>query len=65
LRCINDEGVGDDGDDDDPNEAQLDDGDDDNDLPPLGRNFLGRFLPARELSLYVCFSPRRGGGVYL
>jgi hypothetical protein len=25
----------------------------------------GRFLPAGELSLSHCFSPRRGGGVYL
>jgi hypothetical protein len=25
----------------------------------------GRFLPAGELSLYVCFLPRRGGEVYL
>jgi hypothetical protein len=27
--------------------------------------FHGRFLPAGELSLCVCFLPRRGGGVYL
>jgi hypothetical protein len=33
--------------------------------PPPGRNFLGRFLPAGELSLSVCFLPRRGDGVYL
>jgi hypothetical protein len=25
----------------------------------------GRFLPIGELSLYVCFLPRRGDGVYL
>jgi hypothetical protein len=33
--------------------------------PSLGRNFLGRFLPAGELSLFVCFPPHRGGGVYI
>jgi hypothetical protein len=33
--------------------------------PPPGRNFPGRFLPAGELSLSVCFPPRRGGGVFL
>jgi hypothetical protein len=33
--------------------------------PPPRRNFPGRFLPARELSLSVCFLPRRGGGVFL
>jgi hypothetical protein len=32
---------------------------------PLGRNFPGRFLPAGELSLLVCFPPRRGGGLFL
>jgi hypothetical protein len=56
-------GAGGDGDDDDdPDEPQLDGGDDGDDFPPLGRNFPGRFLPARELSLSVCFPPRRGGG---
>jgi hypothetical protein len=61
-----DEGASHDGDDDDdPNEAQLNGGDDGNDFPPLGRNFPGRFLPAGEFSLSVCFPPRRGGGVYL
>jgi hypothetical protein len=61
-----DEGAGDDGDeDDDPDEAQLDGDDDGDDLPSPGRNFPGRFLPAEELSLSVCFPPRRGGGVYL
>jgi hypothetical protein len=38
-------------DDDDPDEAQLDDGDDGDDFPPLGRNFPDRFLHAGELSL--------------
>jgi hypothetical protein len=33
--------------------------------PPLGRNFPNRFLPTGELSLSVCFPPRRGGRVYL
>jgi hypothetical protein len=33
--------------------------------PPPGMNFPRRFLPAGELSLCVCFPPRRGGGVYL
>jgi hypothetical protein len=33
--------------------------------PPPGRNFPGRFLPAGELSLCVCFPPRKGDGVYL
>jgi hypothetical protein len=33
--------------------------------PPPGRNFPDRFLLAAELSLCVCFLPRRGGGVYL
>jgi hypothetical protein len=33
--------------------------------PPPGRNFPDRFLPAGELSLCVCFPPRRGGGVFL
>jgi hypothetical protein len=33
--------------------------------PPPGRNFPGKFLPAGELFLSVCFPPRRGGGVYL
>jgi hypothetical protein len=61
-----DEGAGDDGDDDDdPDEAQLDDDDDGDDFPSPGRNFPGRFLPIGELSLFVCFLPRRGGGVYL
>jgi hypothetical protein len=61
-----DEGVGDDGDgDDDPDEAQLDGDDDGDNLPSLGRNFLGIFLLVGELSLSMCFPPRRGGGVYL
>ena len=45
-----DEGGGDD-DDDDPDEVQLDGGVDGDDLPSSGRNFPGRFLPARELFL--------------
>jgi hypothetical protein len=59
------QGAGDDDDDDNPDEAQLDDGDDGDNFPPPGRNFPGRFLPAGELSLSVCFPPRRGGGVFL
>jgi hypothetical protein len=64
-RCADDgdEGVGDD--DDDPDVAQLDDGDDGDDFLPPGRNFLGRFLPAGELSFSLCSPPRGGGGVYL
>jgi hypothetical protein len=27
--------------------------------------FLGRFLPAGELSFSVCFLPRRGSGIFL
>jgi hypothetical protein len=50
---------------DDPDEAQLDGNDDGDDLPSSRRNFPGRFLPAGELSLCVCFPPRRGSGVYL
>jgi hypothetical protein len=61
-----DEGDGDGGDeDDDPDEAQLDGDDDGDDLPSSERNFPGRFLLAGELSLSMCFPPRRGGGVYL
>jgi hypothetical protein len=52
-------------DDDDPDEAQLDGDDNGDDLPSPGRNFPGRFLPVGELSLCVCFLPRRGDGVYL
>jgi hypothetical protein len=33
--------------------------------PPPGRNLPGRFLLTRELSLFVCFLPHRGGGVYM
>jgi hypothetical protein len=66
LQRDGDEGVGHDGDEyDDPGEAQLYGGDDGDDFPPPGRNFPGRFLPARKFSLSVCFPPRRGGGVYL
>jgi hypothetical protein len=32
---------------------------------PPGRNFPGRFLPTGELSLLVCFPPRRDGGLFL
>jgi hypothetical protein len=59
-----DEGAGGDGD-GDPDEAYLDDGDDGDDFPPPRRNFPGRFLPAGELSLSVCFPPHRGGGFFL
>jgi hypothetical protein len=34
-------------------------------ISPPGRNFPDRFLHAGELSLSVCFPPRRGGRVYL
>jgi hypothetical protein len=54
-----DEGAGDE--DDDPDEAQLDGDDDGDDIPSLGRNFPDRFLPAGELFLSQCFSPRGGG----
>ena len=53
------------GDDDDPNEVHLDDGDDGDNLPSPGRNFPSRFLPVGELFSLWCFSPRRGGSVYL
>jgi hypothetical protein len=33
--------------------------------PLRERNILGRFLPAGELSISVCFLPRRGSGVFL
>jgi hypothetical protein len=33
--------------------------------PPPGRNFPRRFLSAGELSLSLCFLPRRGGGVFM
>ena len=42
--------------DDDPNEVQLDDGDDGDNLPSPGRNFLGRF-PAGELFSLASFCP--------
>jgi hypothetical protein len=48
-----DEGAGD----DDPDEVQRDDDDDGDDLPSSGRNFLGRFLPARELFSLDVFRP--------
>jgi hypothetical protein len=53
-----DEGAGDgDDDDDDPNEVRCDGDDDGDNLPSPGRNFLGRFLPARELFLSGVFCP--------
>jgi hypothetical protein len=51
-----DEGAGDD---DDPDEAQLDGGDDGDDFPSPGKNFPSRFLPAGELSLSVFSNPQR------
>jgi hypothetical protein len=33
--------------------------------PPPGRNFPDGFLPAGELSLSLCFPPRRGSEVFL
>jgi hypothetical protein len=45
-----DEGAGDEEEeDDDPDEVRCDGDDDGDDLPSPGRNFPGRFLPAREL----------------
>ena len=57
--CSGDNGDGDgDDDDDDPDEVQRDDDEDGDDLPPLGGNFPGRFLPAGELfSLSVVSAP--------
>jgi hypothetical protein len=51
-----DEGAVDD-DDDDPDEVQRDGDDDGVDLPSPGRNFPGRFLPARELFSLDIFRP--------
>ena len=53
------------GDDDDPDEVQLDGGVDGDDLPSLGRNSPGRNLSTGELFLSLCFPPRRGGGIFL
>ena len=53
--CGDDGVVGEDGVDDDPDEAR--DDDDGDDLPSPGRNFSGRFLPAGELSLSVASAP--------
>ena len=44
-------------DDDDPNEVQLDDSDDGDDLPSPGRNFPGRFLPTGEPFSLASFCP--------
>ena len=61
-----DDGVGDrDDDDDDPNEVLLDDGNDGFDLPPPGRNFLGRLLPAGELFSLASFHPVEAAEYYL
>jgi hypothetical protein len=43
--------------DDDPDEVQHDDDDDGNNLPSLGRNFLGRFLSTGELFSLSVFHP--------
>jgi hypothetical protein len=52
------QGAGDDvGDDDDPDEAQLDNDDDGDNFPPPGRNFPDRFLPAGELFSLCVFCP--------
>jgi hypothetical protein len=61
-----DEGA-DDGDDDDndPDEVQINDDGDGDDLPSPGRNFPDRFLLAGELSLSVCFLPRDTSQMYL
>ena len=53
------------GDDDDPDEVQLDGGVDGDDLPSSGRNSPGRNLSAGEIFLSRCFSPRRGGEIFL
>ena len=45
--------------DDDPDEARDDDDDDGDDLPSLGRNSPGIFLPVRELFLSLWFPPPR------
>jgi hypothetical protein len=58
-------GDGDDDDDEDLDEVWCIGDDDGDDLPSPGRNFPGRFLPARELFSLWCFPPRRRGGVYL
>jgi hypothetical protein len=53
-----DEGVGDDDDgDDDPDEVERDGDDDGDNLPSLGRNLSGRFLPAEELFSLGVFRP--------
>ena len=49
-------GGGDD-DDDGPNEVQLDDSDDGDNLPSPGRNYPERFLPAGELFSLASFHP--------
>ena len=59
-----DDGDSDGDDDDDPNEVRHDDDEDGDDLPPPGRNFPGRFLPAGELFLSLWFPPRGGGGIF-
>ena len=51
--------VGEDDVDDDPDEARGDDDGDGDDLPSLGRNSPGRFLPARELFLSLLFPSLR------
>jgi hypothetical protein len=43
--------------DDDPDEVQRIDDDDGDDLPSPGRNFPGRFLPAREFFSLSVFCP--------
>ena len=60
-----DEGADGGGDDDDPDELQLDGGVDGDDLPSLGRYSPGRILSAGEIFLSQCFLPRRGGGIFL
>jgi len=57
------DGGGDD-DDDDPDEVQHDDDEDGDNLPPPGRNFPSRFLPAGELFLSLLFPPLGGGGIF-
>ena len=51
-----------DGVDDDPDDAWHDGDDAGGDSPSPGGKFLGRFLPAGALLLFVWFPPRGGGG---
>ena len=65
LQQYGDGDEGADGDDDDPDEVQLDGGVNGDDLPFPGRNSPGRNLSAGEIFLSRCFPPRRGGRIFL